>query len=218
MAGTMVLETGAGIGDHSDFYLDRGCRVLATEARPDNLALLRRRFADHPRLAVRQLDLDAPPREQIGAFDLIHCYGTLYHLSRPQGALDFLAACCGGFIVLETCVSFGDGEALNPVPEPSECPSQAVGGMGCRPTRGWVFARLRERFEHVYVTVTQPAHEEFPLDWTRAPADAARLSRSVFVAARRAIVSPALTPGLPAMQTHELPADPRFAIGAEAAR
>jgi hypothetical protein len=203
IAGATVLETGAGIGDHSDFYLDRGCRVLATEARADNLALLRRRFASHPRLEVRLLNLDAPPRERIGAFEVIHCYGTLYHLSRPAEALDFLAGCCAGFMVLETCVSFGEGVALNPVAEPRELPSQAIGGTGCRPTRGWVFARLRERFEHAYTTVTQPAHEEFPLDWTRAPVDPSRLARAVFVASRRAIGSPVLTARLPMVQTYE---------------
>jgi hypothetical protein len=66
-----------------------------------------------------------------------------------------------------------------------------------------MFARLRERFEHVYTTVTQPAHEEFPLDWTRAPVDPSLLSRAVFVASRRAIGNPVLTARLPMVQTHE---------------
>jgi hypothetical protein len=203
IAGAAVLETGAGIGDHSDFYLDRGCRVLATEGRAENLTLLGQRFANHPRLEARHLDLDDPPRDRLGAFEVIHCYGTLYHLARPERALDFLAGCCAGFMVLETCVSFGDEETLNPVAEPAELPSQAMSGTGCRPTRGWVFARLRERFAHVYVTVTQPAHEEFPLDWTRPPADPSLLSRSVFVASRRVLWNPLLTARLPARQTLE---------------
>ena len=41
--GKKVLEVGAGIGDHSSFYLDRGCEMLITEARPENLEILRLR-------------------------------------------------------------------------------------------------------------------------------------------------------------------------------
>src|SRR5438045_3527021 len=31
---TSVLEAGAGVGDHSHYYLDRGCQITITEARP----------------------------------------------------------------------------------------------------------------------------------------------------------------------------------------
>ncbi len=32
IAGSTVLEVGAGIGDHTSFFLDRGCHVVCTEA------------------------------------------------------------------------------------------------------------------------------------------------------------------------------------------
>ena len=54
-----VLEVGAGIGDHTTFFLDRGCNVLCTEPREENLDVIRRRFESDPRVAVEQLDLDA---------------------------------------------------------------------------------------------------------------------------------------------------------------
>jgi len=50
-------EVGAGIGDHTSFFLDRGCSVITTEGRPENLELLRQRY---PQLDVRLLDLDNP--------------------------------------------------------------------------------------------------------------------------------------------------------------
>ena len=34
LAGKRVLEVGAGIGDHTTFFLDRECTVVATEPRP----------------------------------------------------------------------------------------------------------------------------------------------------------------------------------------
>ena len=195
LAARSVLEVGAGIGDHTSFFLDRGCAVTVTEARKANLRVLRRRFPD---LAVRHLDLDRPDPSLAGRWDVVYCYGVLYHLSRPAEALRYLAHRCGSLLLLETCVTPGDAVALNPQAEARANPTQAVSGMGCRPTRPWVVQQLAALFEHVYVPITQPWHEEFPDDWTAAPRD--RLTRAVFVASRSALDTPLLTASLPARQ------------------
>src|SRR5262245_46388403 len=44
VAGSRVLEVGAGMGDHSHFFFDRGCAVTITEARPELLARLRETY------------------------------------------------------------------------------------------------------------------------------------------------------------------------------
>lgn len=195
LAARSVLEVGAGIGDHTSFFLDRGCTVTTTEGRPENVGRLRARF---PGLDVRLLDLDPPPDSPVPA-DIVYCYGLLYHLGDPEPALRYLSWCAGGLLLLETCVSYGDEEAVNVVEEPKASPSQAVTGRGCRPTRPWVWARLQESFEHVYATTTQPWHEQFPLDWTVEPADG-RLTRAVFVASREPLDNPRLLTQLPARQ------------------
>jgi hypothetical protein len=181
VAGRCVLEVGAGIGDHSAYYIDRGCTVTLTDARADNLSWLRARFPEH---SVQHLDLDAPTPVAGAPFAIVHCYGVLYHLSRPADALTYLSACCGDMLLLETCVSFGEHEAVNCVSEDAADPTQSVTGTGCRPTRAWVFARLRELFEHVYVPRTQPAHEEFPLDWRAPEQHQHAFSRGIFIASR----------------------------------
>ena len=202
-----VLEVGAGIGDHSSFFLDRGCRVVTSDARPGNLEMLRQRFATQKNVSVRQIDLDQPVLGGLGddeLFDIVYCYGLLYHLGRPAEALQYLAAHCCGILLLELCVSFGDDEAVNLVREPQADPAQAWSGIGCRPTRAWVFSRLRGNFQFVYVSRTQPWHEEFPLDWSPASAaswPAEQLSRAVFVASRTAIALPSLTDKLVVNQT-----------------
>src|SRR5947209_7710528 len=113
LEGRSVLETGAGIGDHTSFFLDRGCTVVVTEARPENLDYLRGRF---PSLAVEALDLDRPDAAFAPRCDVVYCYGTLYHLSRPAEALAFLAERCGDLLLLETWVSPADGESVEIVP------------------------------------------------------------------------------------------------------
>ncbi|MBL0922324.1 MAG: class I SAM-dependent methyltransferase [Phycisphaerales bacterium] len=198
LQGRSVLEVGAGVGDLTTFWLDRGCRVHATDGRPAHEAILRQTFAGDPRLTAGTLDLDEPGAD--GAeFEIVFCYGLLYHLRDPLRGLEHMSSVCSDLLLIETCVSVGEGEAINPVEEDCKVYSQAISGQGCRPTRAWVFNRLRERFAHVYCPVTQPAHEEFPLDWSR-PAPAGALTRAVFVASRKPLDLPALAPGLPPRQ------------------
>ena len=55
--GKRVLELGAGIGDQTSYYLDRGCEVTVIEARPENIALLRSRY---PQNTIIAMDLERP--------------------------------------------------------------------------------------------------------------------------------------------------------------
>jgi hypothetical protein len=193
VANRTVLEVGAGVGDHSHYYLDRACKVTITEGRTESVRILKSRY---PGADVRWLDLDSAECDMDRTFEVVHCYGLLYHLRRPEAALDFMARHCEGMVLLETCVSFGDDDRVHPVSEDPSDPTQAVSGTGCRPTRRWVFERLKQSFPFVYVPLTQPNHEEFPLDWTSPEAHTRTLSRSVFIASRRHIDSSLLSPTL----------------------
>lgn len=197
LAGSTVLEVGAGIGDHTHFFLERGCDVLSTDARPENLEVLRWR---HPNLRTQLLNLDDPRPSFNETFDIVYCYGLLYHLSNPADALAFMARCAGRMLLLETRVSFGDGEHVNPCAEDARVPSYSVLGKGCRPTRSWIFHQLQGLFPHVYMPLTQPRHEDFPLDWNAAPALGQPATRSVFIAARQPLLHPLLVEEIPMRQ------------------
>jgi hypothetical protein len=195
--GRTVLETGAGIGDHTTFFLDRGCTVTVTEPREENLAILRRRF---PSLDVVALDLDRPDPSFDVRAEVVYCYGTLYHVSEPAVALAFLAERTDDVLLLETWVSPHADEHVCIVDEVQSMPSQAISGHGSRPTRAWVMARLRDGFPHVYTTTTQPWHNEFPLDWS-VDVDERFPTRAVFVASRQPLDNPVLTEEIPLRQT-----------------
>jgi SAM-dependent methyltransferase len=198
VAGSRVLEVGAGIGDHTHYYLDRGCEVTATDARPESLDILKSRY---PGCRVERLDVEAHGVWLGGAqFDVVHCYGLLYHVCNPQVVLRAASDAASRLLFLESCVSFGNEEAVNPVSEPTEDPTQAFGGVGCRPTRRWILSHLKERFEFVYVPRTQPNHYEFPLDWTRPELHTAKYQRAVFVASRSRIESELLSEDLVEIQ------------------
>ncbi len=199
-----VLEVGAGVGDLTGFFLDRGCAVISVEPRPENCQAFGEFFKgfEYPssvQSAVVNCDVESVTENIAARFDVVFCYGLLYHVADPELVLRILADRCTGLLLLETRVSFGDEEAINPLEENVESANQSFHGGACRPTRPWVFNRLRALFPYVYMPATQPAHEEFPIDWT-APADAARLTRAVFVGARHRLASPLLLDHVPDRQ------------------
>lgn len=190
LQGKRVFEVGAGIGDHTSFYLDRNCSLVVTDIRPENLELIRKRFADNSYVEVISMDINHPNYPG-RTFDIIHCYGLLYHLQKPKQALKFLADHCTGILLLETCVSYGNLSEINPVQEPSHNHTQGFYGTGCRPTRQWIWDVLNSLFQYVYMPRTQPAHEEFPIDWTMED-DTKKLKRAVFVTSTQKINNPLL--------------------------
>jgi SAM-dependent methyltransferase len=201
VAGMSVLEVGAGIGDHSNYYIDRGCKMTIAEARAENLQYIRERY---PRCDIQFLDMERPSHVKGAPFDIVHCYGLLYHLSDPKQALLFLGKNTRKIMFLETVVSFGENEGINLVWEPQTDPTQAYSGTGCRPTRVWLFKELQELFEYVYIPTTQPNHEEFPLDWTAPEKHTANIQRAIFIASRGRLENEKLTPNLiPKQVRHE---------------
>jgi SAM-dependent methyltransferase len=184
--GRSVIEFGAGVGDHSAFYLDRGCTVTATDARAGNLALLHERLRDHPgvaRLRTLQLDVDhafEPP----GRFDIVRCYGLLYHLAEPAAALARMAACCGKLLLLETKADTHTEARLLTGGENASEVYHSFSDAYARPSRAWLAAELRRHFEHVAFTTTGPSHEEFPADHADLSAVPGGWPRTVLVASR----------------------------------
>lgn len=181
LMGKQVLEVGAGIGDLTEFYLRRDCSVLTSDARPENLSLLHERFGHLEDVKVSHLDMDYPIDIEM-EFDIIHCYGLLYHLKNPLPAIEFMARHCKGLLLVETCVSNEKGSGVNQVSEPLDNYSQALHGYGCRPDRSWLWHQLKEHIPYVYATKTQPDHPEFPLDWDASSKEGnSLLKRAVFV-------------------------------------
>ena len=64
-----VLEVGAGVGHLTGFFIERGCTVMATEARAENVAALRTR---RPEADVREADVEAG-LDHLGRFDVVFC-------------------------------------------------------------------------------------------------------------------------------------------------
>jgi cyclopropane fatty-acyl-phospholipid synthase-like methyltransferase len=186
-----VLEIGAGIGDHTFYYLIKNCNVISTDARPELVEFIKDRFNNTAFTLDAETEL--AKLESLPVVDIIHCYGLLYHISNPEEFLRSLKSRCHT-LFLETCVSHDfrqDGPYVTD--ENSNNPTQAKSGKGCRPTRGWIYSILKETFPYVYMPVTQPDHQEFPSDWSAPMEDRSKLIRSVFCASTEPIKNPLLS-------------------------
>jgi len=188
-----VLEVGCGPGDHTIFYLDRGCSVCAVDARQECIEAVQARY---PGIKTAQIDLNVQDAlASLGCFEVVHCYGLLYHLEDPKTGIASMASVCSGLLLLESCVSAQRSNDVYPAHELAEDFTQSVRGLGCRPTRQWLFNSLQQYFPFVYQTRTQPKHPEFPLDWSTATEEEG-LMRIVLVASRNPLELSVLSPDL----------------------
>jgi SAM-dependent methyltransferase len=190
--GRSVLEVGAGVGNLSGFFLERGCRLVTTEARLENVAELRRRYPDVKSEVIDVEDSLAA----LGRFEIVFCYGLLYHLESPVRALRNMAEVCDDLLLIETVVCDSplpvarlDDETLSV--------SQALLGLAHRPSPSYLALALnRIGFEHIYAAKERPDYPDY--SWTPSGDGAfsrdGHLLRGVFVASRNAIVSAGLVP------------------------
>jgi hypothetical protein len=190
-----VIEFGAGIGDHTLFYLYRNCEVLATEGRPELVEIMKHRLG----IAAIQLDVEQQIGEiaRLSRAEIIHCYGLLYHLSNPKEFLQAISS-KGELLLLETCVSPDDWpEGVHLIDEANSNATQAVSGKGCRPTRTWILKTLKQFYNCVYFPKTQPKHQEFPSNWTPDAPRSSKLMRCIFIACHGKIANDKLTEKMP---------------------
>lgn len=191
LQGKRVLDAGCGVGHHTAFYSGRGCSVVGIDGRPENIETMKRLY---PTVEAIVGDVQAVDLESLGAFDVVHCFGLLYHLDSPVAALRRLTAVCREYLLLETMVC----DAKSPVmvlADESDSANQALSGVGCRPSPSFVAMTLdRLGFRHVYGTTDPPRHPDFMFEW-RDSLDVRRDGnnlRCMFVASRAPIADASL--------------------------
>ena len=158
-----VLELGAGVGDHTQFWLDRSCNVLAVEGREENVIEFRKRF---PQVQMTQFDLDSDywPFDN---YQIIYAYGVLYHLKDPIMSLNHWAAGCTELLLLETIVS-NRARPHHAKEDPNDC-RDGLCETAVHLPYAEIIKELQLLFEYVYVPERAPQHPEFIDDWANPP-------------------------------------------------
>lgn len=189
--GRRVLEVGAGVGHLTGFFVDRGCSVVVTEARSENVSELRRRL---PTIDAREADVEES-LQHLGSFDVVFCYGVLYHLESPLRALRNMADVCNDLLLIETMVCDSRSAVLR-LEDETKSVNQALRGLAHRPSPSYLALALnRIGFDHVYIATDPPDHPDYRFSWldNMDTARSGALLRGVFVASRKPLRRPSLS-------------------------
>lgn len=159
--GKSVLDVGCGVGYFSNWWVERKAHVTALDARIENIRETRQRCPQATAwcMDIERHSLPCPP----APFDIVFCYGLLYHLSKPAVALENLRKACSGILLLETIVLDSWDAELMMVPENCEVRNQGMDRMSCRPSWTWLCQALRSvGFTNLYAPVDIiPQHPDF---------------------------------------------------------
>src|ERR1700730_17014721 len=98
-----ALDVGCGLGHFAELLHGFGFEVTALEGRPENAEETRQRV---PELSVHVRDVEEISAMGHGSFDLIFCFGLLYHLENPFRVIRQLRNVTGKLLVIESmCIN-----------------------------------------------------------------------------------------------------------------
>jgi tRNA (mo5U34)-methyltransferase len=84
-----AVDVGCGVGFFSQTLAECGLQVCGFDARAENVTEARRRF---PGIPFEQANIEDREIPRLGQFDLVLCFGLLYHLENPLQAIRNLRA------------------------------------------------------------------------------------------------------------------------------
>ena len=155
---TTALDAGCGVGFFSQMLADMHFRVAGFDGRKENVLEARRRFASIPFEAA---DIQDSSVRALGSFDLVLCFGLLYHLENPFRAIRNLHELTAKCLLLESmCIPNERSEFL--LREEPAFDDQSLTDMACYPSESSLVKMLyRSGFAKVYRVIPLPDHDDF---------------------------------------------------------
>ena len=153
-----VLDLGCGLGHYSQILHKYGFDVLAVDGRPENVAEARHRY---PHLKFEIADAEDPKLGDLGKFDLVFCFGLLYHLENPLRVIRNIARLTNKFTLVEGMVY--------PTPEPAmvlmdenDAEDQALKFVAFYPSESCLIKMLRRAgFSECFMPARMPKHSDY---------------------------------------------------------
>ncbi len=153
-----ALDAGCGIGFFSILLRECGLDVQAFDGRESNINEARQRY---PEISFRQGDIEDSGITHLGSFDLVLCFGLLYHLENPLRAIRHLHSLTGKVLLLESmCLPTYELQVL--LREEPDSVDQSLTDLAFYPSEGSIVKMLfRAGFRYVYRIADLPDHDEF---------------------------------------------------------
>jgi len=153
-----ALDAGCGIGFFAKILQEAGLNVRAFDGRMENVEQARARF---PQISFEKEDVENPEIRKLGEFDLVLCFGLLYHLENPLLAIRNLHSLTRKVLLLES-MCFPDQESWMLLREEPSFEDQGLRDIAFYASEGCLVKMLyRAGFAAVYRIAQLPDHDEF---------------------------------------------------------
>src|SRR5712664_3632408 len=153
-----AVDAGCGVGFFSQTLSECGLNVCGFDGRAENVAEARRRF---PHIPFEQGDIENRTILQLGRFDLVLCFGLLYHLENPVLAIRNLRGLTEKCLLLESMCLPEEKPSMLLREEPRQ-EDQSLTEVACYPSEVSLVKMLyRAGFGMVYRVMPLPDHEDF---------------------------------------------------------
>jgi len=153
-----ALDAGCGLGFFSDVLRECGLLVHGFDGRAENVAEAQRRY---PGIPFELGDVEDCKIKDLGSFDLVLCFGLLYHLESPLKAIRNLRALAKKVLFVESmCLPTFELQII--LREEPRLVDQSLSDLALYPSEGSIVKMLfRSGFKYVYRTAVLPDHDEF---------------------------------------------------------
>jgi SAM-dependent methyltransferase len=179
-----VLDLGCGLGHYAKFLQGHGLQVLGVDGRAENVEEARRRY---PEINFELADAQDPKLTQLGKFDLVFCFGLLYHLENPFRVIRSIAAMASRLALVEGIV-YPSPEPAMMLMDENQGGDQGLEYMAFYPSEVCLVKMLRRSgLQQCFTPVQMPEHPEYHVG-----ANGFR-RRTVLAASPTAVSSPVLS-------------------------
>ncbi len=153
-----AADVGCGVGYFSRFLREMGFRVVAFDGREANIEEAKRR---NPEIEFHVADVEDPALQKLGSFDLVLCFGLLYHLENPLQTLRNLCPLTDKLLLIESACIPGEVPILY-LRDEVELEDQGIRCLVSYPSEGCLIKMgYRAGFPFVYRFTSLPVHEDF---------------------------------------------------------
>lgn len=188
-----AIDIGCGLGHFSSSLSSLGLRVVGVDARQKNVDEARRR---HPDIEFHVLDAEQVFTSRFGQFDLVLCFGLLYHLENPFRVIRNLAGLSTKLALIEGVV-YPSSEPIMALLDENELNDQGLHHLAFYPSEACLAKMLfRAGFLNCFLLDPMPDHPFFQ------PQSNSFRMRSMLAASTIALPSKLLTPYSEPVQDH----------------
>jgi SAM-dependent methyltransferase len=180
-----AIDVGCGLGHFANVLHGMGLQVLGVDAREENVTEARRRY---PNLRFEVADAEDPQLSRLGVFDVVFCFGLLYHLENPFRALRSLSVMTPKLVMVEG-ICYPSPDPILVLMDEVESRDQGLNYLAHYPSETGLVKMLRHAgCATCYLPSQMPAHAEYQED---------RLGfrrRTILVASKAPLVTELLLP------------------------